>query len=120
MKSRKISVLSTFCYSFSYLRDFFLIFHARDISRMAFLEKTCLDHILVKSQYLRNPRNILHVKINTLMVVLIQNWLGFYILETCRSDTLKKRKCCVAVQTLVNTLENLITYFSSPYGLRGM
>ena len=57
---------------------------------------------------------------NTLMVVLIQNHLGFYILETCTSYTLKKRKCCVAVQTLAHTLENLITYFSSPYGLSGM
>ena len=57
---------------------------------------------------------------NTLMVVLIQNHLGFYILETCTSYTLKKRKYCVAVQTLAHTLENLITYFSSPYGLSGM
>ena len=57
---------------------------------------------------------------NTLMVVLIQNHLGFYILETCTSYTLKTRKCCVAVQTLAHTLENLITYFSSPYGLSGM
>ena len=67
MKSRKISVMPIFCYSFLYFRDFYLIFQARDISRMTVLEKTCSDHILLKSQCRRNPRNILHVKINTLM-----------------------------------------------------
>ena len=48
MKSHKPSVLSTFCYSFSYFRYFFLIFHARDISKMTDLEKTSSDHILLK------------------------------------------------------------------------
>ena len=95
-----------------------------DFSRAWYFEDDRFRKNLLGSYFTKNSisaKSTKHIsRKNTFMVVLIQNHLGFYILETCTSYTLKKRKCCVAVQTLAHTLENLITYFSSPYGLSGM
>ena len=62
-KSQTISAVYFLLFIFIF-QIFFPDFHARDISKMTDFEKTCSDHILLKTQYLRNPRNIFHVKIH--------------------------------------------------------